>query len=382
MGKPLIVGYDPGTTTGLAIIDINKNILYLRSKKDFGKKEIIKEITKRGNAILVTGDTSPLQKSVEKLASSLGCKEFEPNEDLTNLEKYKLVKEFIGEIKNSHERDALAAAINAQKSYAALFKKADQVVSYTGLMEYYDKVLKILIKKEAESINDAINVVLQKIRQKKEDFVEKKSGEVKKGTPEELETLKRVIKLQENDIKILKKYNETLKSRLEKADGKYLQQKTLNEEMKSSIVYQYKEKMQKMREEIEKMSQVIEKHKVFRQLEQKGFYPIIEIDRIEPENIGILDKFFGLQGRIIKTNSFINVRELNKYKIKALIAPTIPDKEVIKVIEYPLIEKDQLKIRKESDVLVVEKEEIDEKIKKARKTEFLQWISLHKKRKF
>ena len=31
--KPIIIGYDPGTTAALAIIDTSKNILYLKSKK-------------------------------------------------------------------------------------------------------------------------------------------------------------------------------------------------------------------------------------------------------------------------------------------------------------------------------------------------------------
>ena len=35
MSKPLIVGVDIGTTTGLAIYDLDKNLLYTGSRKNF-----------------------------------------------------------------------------------------------------------------------------------------------------------------------------------------------------------------------------------------------------------------------------------------------------------------------------------------------------------
>jgi len=281
MAKPIIVGYDPGTTAALAIVDTSKNILYLKSKKEFKKKELVEEITKRGKPIIVTGDRSPLPKSVEKLASSLGCKTFEPFEDLSNLEKYNLVKNYLDIVQNDHQRDALASALKAYKNYSKLFKKTDRTVSYLGLGDFYDKILKLLIEEKAENINEAVNMVLSEIREMKERYIRKKELKIKKITPEEVEKLRQEIKRQKNDIKILKNYNETLKKRLEKLDGKIKEQKIKIAQKKKTNVKKTIE--QRLKKELKKRKMIIEKLKLFRRLENKGYIPIIDLGTINED---------------------------------------------------------------------------------------------------
>ena len=183
MGKPIIIGYDPGTTAALAILDTSGNILYLKSKKEFLRKEIVEEITKRGKPIIIASDKNSLSKNVEKLASSLGCKAFNPVEDLSNLEKYNIIKNYLDVVKNDHERDALASALKAHRSYSDLFKKTDKTISFLGLSEFYGEIVNALIQKEAKNINEAINFVLNDIRIKKEKFIENKKGQFEKITP-------------------------------------------------------------------------------------------------------------------------------------------------------------------------------------------------------
>ena len=73
MKKPIIVGYDPGTTAALAIIDTKGEILFLKSKRGFKKGEIIDIITDMGKPLLIAGDRRPLPRSVERMARTLGC---------------------------------------------------------------------------------------------------------------------------------------------------------------------------------------------------------------------------------------------------------------------------------------------------------------------
>jgi len=381
MVKPLIVGYDPGTTAALAIVDTSKNIVYLRSKREFKKKELVEAIVKRGKPIIVAGDRSPLSGSVEKLASSLGCKAFEPPEDLSNLEKYNLVKNYLDVVKNDHERDALASALKAYKNYSKLFKKTDKAVSYLGLGEFYDKILRLLIEEEVKNINEAVNAVLNEIREKKEKFVVKKKMKTEKITPKEIEKLREMIRGQKNDIKILKNYNETLKKRLEEVDKNFKDQKMKNEGFHDKKTIKENRRLYKLENKLEKKGIVIEKLKVLRKLENKGYIPIIDLGIIKPDKVVLLDSMLDFEGRVISIESFVNIQILNDYKIQALIVPSKPDKEILERVNFPIIFDEELNKEEVGEITVAKKKEFDEKLKKARKRGIIQWINGHKKRR-
>ena len=83
MKKPIIVGYDPGTTAALAILDTKGEILFLKSKRSFKRGDIIDAITDMGKPLLVAGDRRPIPKSVERMARSLGCRPFYPKKSLS-----------------------------------------------------------------------------------------------------------------------------------------------------------------------------------------------------------------------------------------------------------------------------------------------------------
>jgi predicted RNase H-like nuclease (RuvC/YqgF family) len=381
MPKPLIIGYDPGTTAALAILDTGKNVLYLKSKKDFKKKELFEAITQKGKPIIVSADKNPLPKSVEKLASSLGCKTFEPSDDLSNLEKYKLVKNYLDIVKNDHERDALASALKAHKKYQSLFRKTDKTISYLGLSEFYDKILKVLIQDEAENINQAVNSVLGEIRKNRKKNIKKKKEPEENITPEKVKELRKRIRGLKNDVKILSDYNKTLKKRLEKVDQKFREQKKKAENFHSEETAKENGRIHRIETELEKTRIVIEKLKMFRLLEKNDYIPIIELERIKSDKLRLLDRLFDLEDRVLMTNSFMNIRLLNHYNIRALIVPNTPDKEIIQIISFPIIPKDEVDLKEENEVLVAQKKEFDEKIKKARKSGFIQWVNKHKERR-
>ncbi len=381
MAKPIIVGFDPGTTAALAIIDTSKNILYLKSKKEFKKKEIVEEITKRGKPIIVAGDRTPLSGSVEKLASSLGCVAFEPEEDLSNLEKYNLVKDYLDIVKNDHQRDALSSALKAYKNYSKLFAKTDKAVSYLGLSEFYGRILKLLIEEEVENINEAVNMVLSEIREKKEQSVEKKKIRIKEVEPKEIERLREIIRRQENDIKILKNYNETLKKRLEKIDEKFKEQKVKTEKFHDQKTIEENKKLHQLDNELEKNRMILEKLKTFRKLENRGYIPIIDLGEIKPDRLSLLHRMLDLEDRVVSTNSLENIRLLNDCKIQALIVSKKPEAEILRNVDFPIMTDEEIVKERVNDVLVISKKEFDEKLKKARKLGFIQWINGHKKRR-
>jgi len=49
--KNIIVGYDPGTTVGIAILDTDGKLIEVFSQKNFSKDEVIKHISAFGRPI-------------------------------------------------------------------------------------------------------------------------------------------------------------------------------------------------------------------------------------------------------------------------------------------------------------------------------------------
>ncbi|MGZ7095706.1 MAG: DUF460 domain-containing protein, partial [Methanobacterium sp.] len=54
--KWIIVGFDPGLTVGIAILDLNGNVISSKSFKEISRSEIIKHIISYGKAVLVATD--------------------------------------------------------------------------------------------------------------------------------------------------------------------------------------------------------------------------------------------------------------------------------------------------------------------------------------
>lgn len=160
MQKALIVGIDPGTTTGIAILDAKGNLVAVTSKKYAKRSEITKYITKFGKPVIIASDVNPPSESVKKIAKVLGCRLFYPETSLSNIEKNKIVKKY--EIKG-HQKDALAASIKAFKSYHELFLKIEDATTKLKLENFFDEIVIKLIKEKADNIADAI----EKIKKRK-----------------------------------------------------------------------------------------------------------------------------------------------------------------------------------------------------------------------
>jgi len=123
--QPIIVGIDPGTTTGIAILNLDGEIISTFSKRNFSKADIIEFISNFGRPIVIATDMNPPPETVEKLATSLPAKLFYPDSTLKRKEKSKLIRKL--EVRpNRHEKDALAAAIYSYKRLKPIINKVEQ----------------------------------------------------------------------------------------------------------------------------------------------------------------------------------------------------------------------------------------------------------------
>ena len=156
------MGIDPGATTGIAAIDLEGNIILIDSRKGFSRSELIKVLSGMGNPLVVSSDTNPSPKLIEKIASAFSARLMAPEHSLLRSEKIKLVKGYMkaNEIKespwkNRHERDALASAIHAWKKTRPLIKRISK-----KLREYPDPGLRrhvhVQVIVKGKSINQSI----------------------------------------------------------------------------------------------------------------------------------------------------------------------------------------------------------------------------------
>ncbi|MFZ3147994.1 MAG: DUF460 domain-containing protein [Methanothrix sp.] len=115
----IIVGLDPGTTTGIAALNLRGELVDLISSRALSSSDVIEWIAARGRSLVVATDVYPTPGSVEKVKRAFNAVLFSPGGDIPAEEKIALGKEF--GYKNDHERDALAAAISAFKKYRNKF---------------------------------------------------------------------------------------------------------------------------------------------------------------------------------------------------------------------------------------------------------------------
>ncbi len=112
-----IVGVDPGTTTAVAVLDINGKLLGVRSKKNWNSAEVVEYILSFGKPVIVATDKSNPPEFVSKLRASFNALIHVPKEDTSVERKKYLVSPFKQNISNDHERDALSAAIDAYNAH-------------------------------------------------------------------------------------------------------------------------------------------------------------------------------------------------------------------------------------------------------------------------
>jgi len=121
-GKPryLIVGIDPGTTTAVAALDLDGNLMLLSSSRQMNMSGVIESLYKAGKPLVVASDVQDMPYSVEKIRRAFSAIPYSPKQDTSVDAKLALTANFPYE--NVHERDALSAALDAFHQYDAKFR--------------------------------------------------------------------------------------------------------------------------------------------------------------------------------------------------------------------------------------------------------------------
>ena len=156
----LIVGIDPGTTTGIALLDMNTESSFSSSfsKREMSIADICEYIAEKGEPVIIATDVKKPPATVRKIASTFGAVLFRPKRTISQSEKNSLVR-LERKTKNKHEKDALAAAIIAKKRFSTLIRKIESALMRKDMIVFNDQVKEMLIRHKACNIEHAISLV-------------------------------------------------------------------------------------------------------------------------------------------------------------------------------------------------------------------------------
>ena len=224
--RPTILGIDPGTTTGYAVLDVTGNLLKKGSAKNISMGSLISKVIRSGNPIIIGCDKKTTPWFVEKMAAQLGAKVIYPAKDLLKEEKKGLVNI---KTENDHETDALASAFFAYEQVKGLFSKIDYVLEKKDKTALSDNLKAFMIKHEKINIEEAIR------------FLERKPQPVKFKIPKQrIETtpIKELERLKQR-ILILEEKNKDLQGQLGEARKKAMVlERTTNNAPKDPVIRQ------------------------------------------------------------------------------------------------------------------------------------------------
>ncbi|WP_255192952.1 DUF460 domain-containing protein [Natronobeatus ordinarius] len=117
----VIVGVDPGTTTAVAIVSLDGDVLDVWSSRLTDPAGVIEWIVERGRPVIVAADVTPMPETVEKFRRSFDAAGWTPDRDLPIDEKQHRTREHPYE--DDHQRDAMAAALSAFDAHEDQFER-------------------------------------------------------------------------------------------------------------------------------------------------------------------------------------------------------------------------------------------------------------------
>ncbi|AAY80167.1 DUF460 domain-containing protein [Sulfolobus acidocaldarius] len=298
--KPVIVGVDPGIEVGISIIDIYSNPIYLDSKRNIDREEIIEIIKKYGKPVLIATDVNPASDTVKKISAQLRCRLFIPQNSLSIDEKTELVSRFSEnhgiKINDPHVRDSLAAALKAYHEVSQKLRQAEGILRRMDLDIEEHEILECIIK--GSTINECIENEIEKEIGKSDEEIkivqDKNSNQTVPDTyakAEELMEYKKEIERLKRKIRELVLQNTILQHKLDEIRVEF------NAEVeRDRKIYELKLEIQNMQKVIENLNlAIVNKQKIIENMTE------------------IIDKVIKSEYIVLKKDNFpIYMRLLNK----------------------------------------------------------------------
>ncbi len=246
MRKYLIVGIDPGTTTGLAVLSLEGKVLEINSWRDISLNDLIEKILEIGNPILVSTDVAPAPDTVKKLSTKLNAELWKPDKSLSKEEKREITKNY--DTENHHQLDALAATL---KSFRYVDSKIRNINKRSPEDLENKKLINLVIK--GKSLEEAID----ELKSRKEDVDSDKRDEGNK----KVSGLEKKVKDLQNQVEELKNKNKRKNQKINelKEEISKIKSKRFLSAIKSSEVRSKKKKIESLKKELSEKEKKLDK---------------------------------------------------------------------------------------------------------------------------
>ncbi len=318
--RGLIVGIDPGISTGLAILDLSGRPIYLHSSKNLDRGEILNIISRLGIATIISTDVMHPPELIKKIAAALNAQVYAPPHDLSTDEKQELVNKIVKkypdiEVKDSHVRDALAAAYKAYLSIKDKLIQAENKVYSMDLGISVENV-KISIAR-GKSIAEALEQELERILSNLDTKIENTTRTSKETS---IDT-DRISDELSNKIEKLRNENRILRNKIFELQRKLREKDAVIEELKLELkslknmnigdaeikrkIYLLEQEIKSLKEQLCRKDEVInkllkEKYELEKILEKLSTNKYIGIPRVRNLSIAsmkkIVDKMYEYNG--------------------------------------------------------------------------------------
>ncbi|MFQ5998028.1 MAG: DUF460 domain-containing protein [Candidatus Bathyarchaeia archaeon] len=264
----LIVGIDPGTTLGLALLDLRGKPILVDSYRGISRTEIISIISSKGNPAVIAVDVQRPSQIAEYLAAKFNAEIFFFPTLISTSEKMALARDFASRYctrlpEDQHQSDALAAAVKALNFYKDKFQRIDAQIKQMGIHVSADRAKQLVV--DGFSVAESIRFSLEHGKQKPKlsppsAILQDEPNEIqlllrKKIRNQNLiiSKIKRLCERKDHDTRTLAEKNELLKARIaEITTEHYLQIKTEYEYSKLKRELQHeKERIQRLIQQLE-----------------------------------------------------------------------------------------------------------------------------------
>ncbi len=156
----VVVGVDPGTTAAVAVLGLDGALVDRRSAKEFSKDRMIRFIVEHGKPLVAAADVTPAPSRVEELAANTGAALYVPDADLSADDKEALAEDAGVVTRDTHVRDAVAAAEHARRQYADLIEAARRRTRDAGVPDRFEDVVARVVL-EGAALAEAVAAVQQ-----------------------------------------------------------------------------------------------------------------------------------------------------------------------------------------------------------------------------
>mgnify|MGYP000980874806 CR=1 FL=1 len=205
--KFTIVGIDPGTTVGIAILSLDGDLLYLKSFRGIAPDEVVKLIAEYGKPAVIASDVTPMPGSVEKIRRSFNAVPASPGIEVSAEEKIALGKPF--GYSNDHERDALTAALLTYRNYKNVFSRIEKKAPQNADLELIK--FHVIRGVSIEAAIEKARTSGEPEKPKPKEHAEKPED---KAVDESLLKLRETVQRQSEQIQNLHEYLDELKEEL------------------------------------------------------------------------------------------------------------------------------------------------------------------------